>query len=491
MARVLAGRTSLVVAGAPVVVSRQALRTAAHAVRRRLRVVRYRCGGSGCLPRLEDAHQAITAYARDVPASNPVWTWLRSHPVVADGLAAAVLLVGVVLVPDPEQPMATPLSAGAILVAALTCGTLAFRRRRPEWVLALVTLGTAAVVALTTANSLIVLAPMLALYTLSVRTNRRTTLIAWGMTVVAVTAGTALAVWSWPPDLGVLQHLPWLSVAAAVGDAVRTRRAYGAAVEERAERAERTRESEALRRVAEERLRIARELHDVVAHRIAVVNVQAAVASHLVDADRDGALSALGHVRDAGRAILDELSDILNVLRQPDERVDPTVPAPGLDQLDGLIESFTSAGLTTRWSITGPPRPLTPTVDLVAYRILQEALTNAHKHGAGSADVTISYPGSGVSLLVTNPLPSQEIADGCPAVSTDMGFGITGMRERAAAVGGHLSVAPAAEGRFRVEASLPDREPDQEPDQEPDREPDREPDPAVGGPRANQRMALS
>jgi signal transduction histidine kinase len=237
-------------------------------------------------------------------------------------------------------------------------------------------------------------------------------------------------------------------LAAAVGDAVRSRRANIAAIEERAVRAERTREEEARRRVAEERLHIARELHDVVAHHIAVINVQAGVASHLITAQPEAAAEALGHVRRSSRAVLDELSGLLGVLRRPEESDTPTEPAPGKAQLDQLVGAFRASGLDLKSTLTGEVQELPATVDLVAYRVVQEALTNAHRHGTDTARLSVVYTPSEIILEITNALGSQPHTGGS-------GLGLVGMRERAGAVGGAIQAGVGSDERFRVLVTLP------------------------------------
>lgn len=216
--------------------------------------------------------------------------------------------------------------------------------------------------------------------------------------------------------------LGWTAVAAAVGDSVRTRRAYHVATEERADRAERTREEEARRRVAEERLRIARDLHDVVAQNVAVVSVQAGLGDRLFLKQPDAARHALRQVQLASGTILDELAGILSVLRHPDDQDPPGSPAPGLSQLDQLVGSYIDVGLDVKVSATGQPRELAGNTDVVAYRVVQEALTNAHKHGSPQARVALTYTPHGVVLDVANPLATR------PPQPNGTGHGITGMR---------------------------------------------------------------
>lgn len=365
-----------------------------------------------------------------------------------------VLFVLVLVLRDPDAANPTaPTSPVLIAIAAPTCAALVARHRASRLVLALTTAGTALAMVAVDGRTAIVAAPLIALYTVAKVSDRRTTWIAWVATAASLTLVTLLSgpVSFWD---NLLPYLPWTGVAAAVGDALRNRRAYVAAVEERAERAERTREEAARRRVAEERLRIARDLHDVVAHRIAVVNVQAGVASHLLSTRPEEAREALGHVREASGAILDELGDILNVLRQPGEPTEWTTPVPGLAQLEALVASFSTAGLVVDWSLTGKPRPLGPAVDLVAFRVLQEALTNAHRHGTGTAHLAVTYTPSALALHVSNPMNDNGSSTG-RGPSYDVGHGLLGMRERAAAIGGVLQAAPTAARQFHVDVSLP------------------------------------
>ncbi|NYI40259.1 sensor histidine kinase [Demequina lutea] len=241
-------------------------------------------------------------------------------------------------------------------------------------------------------------------------------------------------------------------IVGAIGIAIGTQRDYRLAAEERALRAEESRDSDSRRRVADERLRIARDLHDVIAHHMAVIKVQSSAAQHLLRDDPDAAAKALANVVDSSRDALEELHVMVGVLRsEPDDDDESTRPAPGLGQLDALIAQSSAAGLAVRRRDSGAARPLSPTLDLVAYRIVQEALTNAGKHGDATADVSLSFDPRRLTIVVSNPIPRQvldsETADG-------EGFGLVGMRERAAAVGGTLSAGRSG-GFFVVTATLP------------------------------------
>lgn len=377
---------------------------------------------------------------------------LRGRPLVLDTALAAGVFVLSLVARDPESaPAMSPTSAGPVLIAALTCLALAWRRTAPLGVLAISVAGNVLVLLLVESATGLAAAALLALYTLAVSTDRRTTMIAWGATVVPLTLAS---LWSGAPISveNAVTFVPWTALVAALGDALRNRRAYILAVEERAERAERTREEEARLRVAQERLRIARDLHDVVAHRIAVVNVQAGVAGHLLTSQPEKAKEALEHVRRAGAAVLDELSEVLDVLRQPDEPDAATAPVPGLAQLDSLVDSFSAAGLSMETTRTGKPRAIGTAVDMVTYRVLQEALTNAHKHGTGTAHLTLLYTPSTLDVHVTNPVKTSGSST---AGLVTTGHGLLGMHERTVAVGGVLDAAPGPVGQFHVDVRLP------------------------------------
>jgi signal transduction histidine kinase len=251
-------------------------------------------------------------------------------------------------------------------------------------------------------------------------------------------------------DEGRAMDVAWVSIAIFLGDSIRSRRELIREAELRAEAAEREREEEARRRVSEERLQIARELHDVVAHSLALINVQAGVAGHLLDRDPGQAKEAFGNIKQSSHDALQELRALLGVLRQPLESA-PLVPTTGLSSLDRLVEAVRDAGQSVDLSVTGEAPYLPATVDLSAYRILQEALTNTVRHAPGaSVSVHIDYGKDGVELEVKN----SRGLDHAPR-SPGTGHGLTGMRERAAAINGQLEAGPDDVGGFRVHAVLP------------------------------------
>jgi signal transduction histidine kinase len=247
-----------------------------------------------------------------------------------------------------------------------------------------------------------------------------------------------------------LEVVPWVAAAAAFGQAARAQKAHRAMLVERARRAEEGREHEARRRVQQERLRIARELHDAVGHHVALISVQAGAMGCLLDTDPAKARESLEHIQQASEAALEELRLSVGLLRQPGDP-EPVEPAGGLARLDELIGSFTATGLHVTCHVTGKARPLPEPTDLTAYRVIQESLTNTAKHAAGApATIRLAFRPGVLALAVED--------DGPPAAGDGQyaaGHGIIGMRERTAAVGGWLTAGPRDGGGFQVLAELP------------------------------------
>ena len=338
--------------------------------------------------------------------------------------------------PPPGVHLAVP--TVAYLLVAVSALVLIWRRRRPVLVLA-VSLGAALLyICLGYFGGAVMLNPMFALYAVAVAvpTGR-----AIGLSVITMLSLMAANAAFGPFGTGGGFVLIPGEVAAALflGLWVASRHA---ALRESAEQARRA--------VDAERLRIARELHDVVAHTMATINVQAGVAAHVIDEQPEQAAQALEAIKQASKEGLRELRGILNVLRQADEH-DSRSPAPRLAQLDELVDNATRAGLPTSVAVHGQARRLAPTVDLTAYRIVQESLTNALRYaGPTTARVTLSYGEDELRVEVVDG--GRGRVDGTPQGA---GHGIAGMRERAEAVGGTLIAGPAPEGGFRVQARLP------------------------------------
>ncbi|MEW1656447.1 sensor histidine kinase [Streptomyces sp. NPDC093707] len=398
--------------------------------------------------------------------------WHLTHPLTFDAAVAAVAFVAIVCgattgphgVHGSHLPRfgGRELTAATVVLAVLACGALVLRRRLPRTVLAATGVLTIVELVLQSDDprAPVAGASVIALFTVASRTDRPTTWRIGALTCVVLTAAAMFfghRAWYAPENLAIFA---WTGMAAAAGDAVRSRRAYIDAIRERAERAERTREEEARRRVAEERLRIARELHDVVAHHIALVNVQAGVASHVMDNRPDQAKQALAHVREASRSALEELRATVGLLRQSDDPKAPTEPAPGLGVLDQLIEGFVRAGLPVALELPSEPRPALPaSVDLTAYRVVQEALTNVHKHAGDGARATVRIARTDAALTVAVLDDGRGAGPDGPAegavAEPGGGHGLIGMRERVQALRGTVVTGPRAAGGFQVRVTLP------------------------------------
>ncbi|MGH4027745.1 sensor histidine kinase [Actinomycetota bacterium Odt1-20B] len=399
----------------------------------------------------------------------------KAHPHAVDAALALGVLVCMVIGSfvgpygqhGPTWGTHAP-DAFSLTLMVLGAGALVYRRRAP-WPVLAATVAVSLVELITEGSQQrapVVMCAVIALFTVASTTDRPTT---WRVGLITMTLLTAVAMlvgplpWYAQENLGIFA---WTGMAAAAGDAVRSRRAFVDAIRERAERAERTREEEARRRVAEERLRIARDLHDVVAHHIALVNVQAGVAAHVMDKRPDQAKEALAHVRDASRSALGELRATVGLLRQTGDPEAPTEPAPGLERLDELVDTFRNAGLPVEVARGDGGPALPAAVDLAAYRVIQEALTNVQKHAGpdAKAEVSVVHVGPNVEITILDDGPAEgdrpaERPDGPHKEdgedSIGGGHGLIGMRERVAALGGRITAGPRYGGGFRVHAILP------------------------------------
>jgi len=266
---------------------------------------------------------------------------------------------------------------------------------------------------------------------------------------VAVVAGWVLFLWlpvalgvtGAPTALAAFAIAAWLLLLLAVGEALGGRR-------ERAAEARRARQEEARRKADEERLRIARELHDVLAHNISLINVRSGVALHLMDDQPEQARVALEAINEASADALREVRSALNILRGSNEEL-PRAPTAGLARLDELVSHAVAAGVGVSLEVQGDPRSLPASVDLAGFRIVQESLTNIVRHAeAGSAKVELTYGNGDLTLQI------DDDGEG-PAAQAGGGSGIAGMRDRATALGGELEAGPQPTGGFRVRARLP------------------------------------
>ncbi|MCT2594512.1 histidine kinase [Streptomyces sp. N2-109] len=348
--------------------------------------------------------------------------------------------------PGPSWWIGLPLATAA-------CLSLPWRRGRPHAVVVFtaVCVGVSGGLGYELSPQLL-LPVIVALYELAVRTPERTART-HGFAVIAlvflmaVLSGQGSQPWA---ESAILTAF-WCMLPVVLGGAVRLRRAYLGAVQTRAEHAERTREEEARHRVAEERVRIARELHDVVAHHMALANAQAGTAAHFARSRPEQAEKILGELTGTTASALRELQATVGLLRQPDDPDDTLAPAPGLGRLPELVSAFASAGLQVTVTVDGEERPLSPGGDLTAFRIVQESLTNVAKHAAAHhAQVRLAYTRDLLVLTVSDD------GDGTsPPPAPGGGFGLIGMRERAQTVGGRFEAGHRPGGGFAVTAELP------------------------------------
>jgi signal transduction histidine kinase len=371
---------------------------------------------------------------------------MTGRALALDGLLAAVLFVVMVFGTERAaayQASRRPIDALAVGLLVLAAGSLSVRRLAPLPALAAVTVATVAYLARGYPWGPILLAPPVALYSAGGHLPVRRSLPAAAVAIAALALSEL-------PSIDGLQGLAslaawhgWLLVPWALGAGLRVRR----------EDARRNREDAARRLAYEERLRIAREVHDVVGHGLAVINMQAGIALHVVDRRPEQARLALGAIKETSKDALDELRATLAVFRRPEEPQQPPRPAPGLRQVGSVVTAMAESGLPVRLEVAGRAVDLPAAVDLAAYRIVQESLTNVIRHaGPASATVRVQYEPEDVIVEITD--------DGRARASNGArrgGQGIAGMRERAAAVHGTLEAGPRPEGGFRVLARLPSR----------------------------------
>jgi signal transduction histidine kinase len=371
----------------------------------------------------------------------------RRHEALVD--AVVPLMVGAVILVGELLHGGHSARPAAVALGLAAAAVLWARRRWPVWTLAV---SGALVAALfhvdRTAATVAVLAPAVALYSLALRRGRRAQLLAGTAAVVGVLVADLLHSGR-PGAVQTLGHVFLVAIPLLAAEAIRTHRSNLALVTERLELAEHAREQEAERRTEQERMRIARELHDVVAHTLTEINVQAAAAAEsLAPSD---ARAALERIEDASHGAIGELRAILGVLRNHDNVEAPRGPSPGIQSIGELVERAHDSGLDVKLEVRGDvPGRVSDASSLAAYRIVQESLTNARRHAPGAAvRVNLDFDATELSLAIENA--SVAAANGKASVA---GVGIAGMRERAAAVGGAVRAGPGHEG-FRVEATLP------------------------------------
>jgi signal transduction histidine kinase len=376
----------------------------------------------------------------------------RRH--VFDAVLALLVVVWVLAVTSQFEPSGgeRPLDGVAYVAMVAAAGALTARRTLPLAVVGVVTAALCVYVVRDYPGGPVFVTLFVALYSLANTRDRRTAL------GVAVVAAGAVVVAGEVSDSGPgLLHLVFVGWAAAsvfLGDALRSRRQHLAALEERARQLEQSREEEARRRVAEERLRIAQDLHDSVAHSMTAISVQAGVAAHVIDRHPDRAREALLVIQKASADVLEELTALLGLLRVDTGTQPALSPTPGPSELGTLVESARRSGLDVELRVQANVDDVPQPVGVALYRIVQESLTNVVRHAGPGARATVTLVGEG-------PWISVDVVDdgtGSNGGTPGAGVGITGMRERTEATGGIFEAGPLPEGGFAVHASWPRRQ---------------------------------
>lgn len=377
------------------------------------------------------------------------WEWLRrKKPLVDAFFAAPVLLLSLPSLLGGTYGLNKYVF---VTVTVALTAPLILRRTFPRAVFAVVAL-TSFVQCVTGAYPVPAnVAVLIGVYTVTAGGSFR-----WGLASALVAElGAGMATWRYPSGADDRKYtfvMMTLLVAGVyvLGLHMRTRRAYLRSVEERAERLERERDNEVKVAMATERARIARELHDVIAHNVSVIVVQADGASYAIDTDVGRARQALDTISSTGRLALAEMRRLLGVLREDDD-AGAFAPQPGVAELDDLVEQVRASGLAVTYQVEGTPAGMSEGRQLTVYRIVQEALTNTLKHGGPRANVAVllRYGGDALEIRV------RDDGRGAAAFDDGRGHGLAGMRERVAVYGGEVHAAPRAGGGFEVLARIP------------------------------------
>jgi signal transduction histidine kinase len=386
-----------------------------------------------------------------------LYAWLSRHPRLVDGVPAFWLaLIGMAsVIGGAAYRFAFGGRALLLLIVAAMVIPVVFRRKYPVQGFAVASVAGAVQLIVYPQPVGSDLAILLLLYTLAAYRPRQVSV--GGLAVCLIGAVIAVGVWA-PRGVGAIDRVLLATVlfsgtalvAWVLGDSMRYRRAYLTALEDRAARLERERDAQAQIAAAAERARIARELHDVIAHNVSVMVVQADGAGYALRRDPDRAGQALTAISRTGRQALAEMRRLLGVLRSDDQQAE-LAPQPGLDQLRELLDQAREAGMSVSFTLEGQARPLPEGAELAAYRVVQESLTNTRKHGglAAAAAVTLRYEPEGLLLQVTDD------GLGAAAAAEGPGHGLAGMRERVEMYGGHVRAGPLPGGGYQVTARLP------------------------------------
>ncbi len=383
----------------------------------------------------------------------------RQWVLIDVGLCVLFFLGGLAIITVDRGEKGLPHHFAWLLVAlCLASGPIALRRRYPMPVLLTV---SAALAASTMLGQGFIGVPMVALplYSVVVQFDRRTSLIALSTVELLLLASLGVAALQGPTGGGSSFNVVVAGATWIVGDSVRTRRAHGARQTHQAEERRREEVARAEKSVIEERLQIARELHDIIAHSLGVIAVQSGVGGHVLDTQPEEARKSLAAIEATSRSALEEVRGLLGVLRRGDLDEPSRTPAPRIADLDRLFDELRATGLAVAYQVQGQVVEVSPSMDLTVYRIVQEALTNIRKHSrATSATVDITFDNRGLAVCVVDDGGVGAQRD---AVSTDdggdarAGHGIIGMRERVRVFGGSLTAAPIDGGGFEVRALLP------------------------------------
>jgi signal transduction histidine kinase len=394
--------------------------------------------------------------------TDPGWRWSRLRavdPWITDGLLAAFMLaIGVLTLAGAETVPDTPQEPDALgyLLTIVGSGALAFRRHHPIPAYAVSLVATMCFSLSEYPENGLPIATLIALYTVASIVPRMQAAIAAAAAAAVIMFLTAVGAQGLDAA-GAVGNLAIFGTGYAFGSYMRVRRDYTEQLELRAKDLEENQRREAEQAVAEERLRIARELHDVVAHAMSVVAVQSGVAAHVIDQQPDEARTMLQNINATSREALDEMRRMLGVLRADgDDGQLELAPAPSLGDLRSLVSSIESTGVDVELSVDGDAPDLAPGLDLTAFRIVQEALTNVVKHaGQASVAVRVRYGADELAVVV------EDDGRGAAAAPVDAvgggGHGLVGMQERVDLFGGSLAAGPRAGGGFRVAATLPYR----------------------------------
>jgi signal transduction histidine kinase len=394
----------------------------------------------------------VKRVAQYVGRMNRVSTFrARVDPFAVDSIVAAVFAVsaGVSMALDSSFRPA----AASIPTAVLACSALAWRRRRPLFtVAAMMTLLLVSTLAGVPNDSVVMLgAVAVATYSVGAHADSREAAAGGVLSVVVIWVSIVIGGTDTLLD-DLLFTLFVYGGAWVVGRLVRSRQLHAVQAEDRATLAEHDREEKAKRAVAEERARIARELHDVVAHSVSVMVVQAGAGRRVLDREPERSREAFSSIEETGRQALVEMRRLLGILRKDDEQL-ALAPQPSLEHVESLLEQVREAGMPVTLRVEGDPRPLPPGIDLSAYRIVQEALTNALKHaGPASGEVVLRYGEDELELEISDD--GRGASESSPSLASG-GNGLVGMRERVALYGGVLRAGQRPSGGYSLRVRMP------------------------------------